>query len=175
MRYSPPQLPRPIHPFSSTSFLSHPHLSLTMVLLVAPQTASKTAPSQSAGHAPLRLLLREAARAPVRSTRGAGASIRNRSPRPGARRRRELLLPVAKGTAREWELAGAVAPRGWVSSFAVRGPSWPPSSCTASASVPGRCKSLRTCCVCVLDMLQVFRANVSILGLNFLMLQIFNF
>jgi hypothetical protein len=52
MRYSPPQLPRPVHPFSSTYFLSHPHLSLTMLLLVAPPTASKTAPSQSAGHAP---------------------------------------------------------------------------------------------------------------------------
>jgi hypothetical protein len=66
---------------------------------------------------PLRLLLHKAARAPVRGTRGEGASICNRSPRPGARRRRELLLPVAKGAAGEWELTGAVAPRGWVSSF----------------------------------------------------------
>jgi hypothetical protein len=145
-----------------------------MMLLVAPQRPAEllllgalampptTAPSRSCSSA-------------SQGTRGAGASIRNRSPRPGARRRRELLLLVAKGAAGEWELAGAVAPCGWVSSFAVRGPSRPPSSCAASASVPGRCKSLRTCCVYVLDMLQVFRANVSKLGLNFLMLQIFNF
>jgi hypothetical protein len=146
-----------------------------MVLLIAPQRPAELLLLGALAMPPLRLLLREATRAPVRGTPGAGASIRNRSPRPGARRRRELLLPVAKGAAREWELAGAVAPRGWVSSFAVRGPSRPPSSCAASASVPGRCKSLRTFCVCVLDMLQVFRVNVSKLGLNFLMLQIFNF
>jgi hypothetical protein len=34
------------------------------------------------------------------------------------------------------------------------------------------CKSLHTCCICVLDMLQVFHANVSKLGLIFSMLQI---
>jgi hypothetical protein len=94
--YSPPQLP-PTGPsilvhtfsFSSTPLFYHGVARRT-------PTASKTAPSRSVGHAPL---LREAARAPVRGTRGAGASIRNRSPRPGARRRRELLLPVAKGAA----------------------------------------------------------------------------
>jgi hypothetical protein len=32
---------RPVHPFSSTPFLSHPHLSFTMVLLVAPQRPVK--------------------------------------------------------------------------------------------------------------------------------------
>jgi hypothetical protein len=56
---------------------------------------------------------------------------------------------------------GAALPRTW---GANRG-----------ASVPDRCKSLRTCCVCVLDMLQVSLANVSKLDLNFLMLQILIF
>jgi hypothetical protein len=37
------------------------------------------------------------------------------------------------------------------------------------------CKSLRTCCICVLDMLQLSHANVSKIGLNFLMLRILIF
>jgi hypothetical protein len=141
MTYFPPQLPLTgpsilVHIFS---FSSTPlSLSLFPWCCSSHPSGQQNCSFAERWPCPLRLLLREAAQAPVRGTRGAGAPIRNRSPRPGARRRRELLLPVAKGAAGERELAGAVAPRGWVSSFAVRDPSQPPSSCTAAPRGWGR-------------------------------------